>query len=121
MGYAAALALAAVFTWAGVAKLANAASTKAGFRELGLPAVAATVVPIVELALAAVLIVIPAWGAVFALALLTGFATFLALVIRSGVRAGCTCFGSVRRAPVSWRALVRNAALAALAMVALAA
>src|SRR5687767_14532082 len=118
---AAALVLAAVFVWAAGAKLANRAETERGFRELGLPAVAATLVPIVELALAIALIVIPTWGAVFALALLVGFTTFLALAIRSGVRAGCNCFGSARRTPISWTALLRNAVLALLALVALAA
>ena len=119
MSYAAALVLAAVFVHAAVAKLRDQHGTATAFRELGLPGSAATVVPIVELALAAALIVVPGWAAVVALALLAGFTTFLGLSIRAGVQAGCNCFGSARRAPVSWIELARNGLLAALAVVAL--
>jgi uncharacterized membrane protein YphA (DoxX/SURF4 family) len=115
----AALVLAVVFVRAGVAKLTDRPSTTSAFRELGLPRLAATVVPIAELILAAALIVIPGWGAVFALALLAAFTTFLTLALRAGVPAPCNCFGNARPATVSWKALARNCVLAALAVVAL--
>jgi hypothetical protein len=119
VAYGAALVLAAVFVRAAVAKLADRQATATAFGELGLPAVAATAVPLVELALAGALVVVPAWGGVFALALLAGFTAFLILAIRSGARTGCNCFGSARRGPVSWNDVLRNCVLVVLAVVAL--
>lgn len=79
VAYAAALALAAVFAWAGVAKLASRAATERAFRGLGLvaPRGFAVGVPATELALAAGLVVAPAEAAIAALAVLAGFTTFL--------------------------------------------
>jgi hypothetical protein len=119
VAYVAALVLAAVFVRAAVAKLSDRPATAVAFGELGLPAAAATVVPVVELALAGALVVVPEWGAVFALALLAGFTAFLVLAIRSGTSGGCNCFGSARRRPVSLADVLRNCVLAALAVVAL--
>jgi hypothetical protein len=119
LAYGAALALAAVFVRAAVAKLRDRPATAKGFAALGLPAVAATVVPLAELALAVTLVLVPQWGAVFALAMLAGFTAFLVLALRSGVHAGCNCFGSARQRPVSLADVVRNAVLAALAVLAL--
>ena len=119
VAYGAALVLAAVFVRAATAKLADRTATAIAFGELGLPTVAATAVPLVELALAGALVVVPEWGGVFALALLAGFTAFLVLVIRSGSRAGCNCFGSARRGPVSWNDVLRNSVLVLLAAVAL--
>ena len=119
VAYGAALVLAAVFVRAAVAKLVDRPSTATAFGELGLPAAAATAVPLVELALAGALVFVPEWGGVFALALLAGFTAFLVLAIRSGVRSGCNCFGSSRRGSVTWIDVLRNCALALLAVVAL--
>lgn len=121
VGYAAALLLAAVFARAGSAKLGTRGATEATFTALGLRRSTAVAVPLAELALAAVLVAAPGWGAALALALLAGFTTFLARGVRAGVQAGCNCFGSARRAPVSWVELARNAWLAIAAAVALSA
>jgi hypothetical protein len=121
LGYTAALVLAAVFARAGAAKLGTRGATETTFTALGLPRSAAVAVPLAELALAVALVVAPGWGAVLALALLAGFTTFLARAVRAGVRVGCNCFGSARRAPVSWVELARNAWLAAAGVVALSA
>jgi hypothetical protein len=121
IGYAAALVLAAVFTRAGVAKLGSHAATETTFSALGLPRAAAVALPIAELALAAALVLAPGWGAALALALLAGFTTFLARAVRAGVQVGCNCFGSARRAPVSWVELARNAFLTLAGFVALSA
>jgi len=121
LGYAAALVLAAVFARAGAAKLGTREATEATFTAFGLPRSAAVAVPLAELALAVALVVAPGWGAAFALALLAGFTTFLARAVRAGVQAGCNCFGSARRVPVSWVELVRNGWLAAAGVVALSA
>ena len=123
LGYLAALVLAGVFAWAGAAKLGARRRTTRTFRALGLPAPAtlAVAVPVVELALAAGLVVVPGWAAAGALALLAAFSVFLARGIRAGVDVGCGCFGSAASEPVSGVELVRNAVLAGAALVALAA
>ena len=85
---------------------------------MGLPAPEAFAigVPVLELALVVLLTVVPAAGATVALVALAGFSAVLARALRAGVTTGCNCFGSVRAAPISRADLVRNAALAALAL-----
>ena len=121
LAYAAAVLVAAVFVRAAIAKLADRPGTAMAFAELGVPAIAAVVVPMIELGLAVALVLVPGWGATFALALLAAFTTFLVLAVRSGVRAGCNCFGNARRAPVSWVDVLRNVLLAAFAIFAVSA
>jgi hypothetical protein len=108
----AAVLLAAVFAWSGVAKLVR----RPDLTRLGLPAATWWVVSLVELALAVTLLVSPAWGGVVALALLTGFTAFL--VARRGSDAGCGCFGSASTKPISNVDLARNAALLVVAAIA---
>jgi len=119
LGYAAALLLALVFFVAAVAKLRDRPGTARAFAGLGLPARAAIAAPVMELVLVAGLVLVPGWAAAAALALLAAFTTFLARAVRAGVVVPCNCFGSARRAPVSWVELLRNALLAVLAVVAL--
>ena len=116
----AAIMLAAVFLVAAVAKLRDRDGTATDFASLGLPGadLLAVAVPAVELGCAGLLVVAPGWGGVVAFALLVGFTTNLALVIRSGRVATCACFGGNSPEPVSGRHLVRNAGLAALALLA---
>lgn len=120
VSYAAALVLAAVFAWAGVAKLRAGTSTTITFTTLGLPAAGAlaTVVPLAELALAAGLVLVPGWAAVVALPVLAGFTAYLARAVRAGTVVSCGCFGSARHTPVSAVELVRNGFLALAALVA---
>jgi hypothetical protein len=108
----AALVLAAVFTWSGVAKLVR----RPDLTKLGLPAATWWVVSLVELLLAVTLLASPAWGGVAALALLAGFTAFL--VARRGGDVGCGCFGSASTKPISNVDLARNAALLAVAAIA---
>ncbi len=114
IAYAAALALAVVFSVAGVAKLRRRASTARAFAALGLasPAALAVGVPVAELALAAGLVVVPARAGIAALAVLAGFTTFLVLAMRRGEVLGCGCFGAARPAPIGSTEVVRNAVLA---------
>ncbi len=120
VAYAAALALAAVFAWAGVAKLASRAATERAFRGLGLvaPRGFAVGVPATELALAAGLVVAPAEAAIAALAVLAGFTTFLVRSLGRGEAGGCGCFGTSRPAPVSGVDVARNGLLTLAAVVA---
>lgn len=120
LSYASAVVLAAVFAWAAGAKFLHPAATVAGFAGLGIPVprVAARVVPGMEAGLAALLIVLPVWGAVSALTLLAAFTVVLVANIgRPGP--GCNCFGaSPASGPVSWVEVVRNLFLAAGAVIA---
>jgi len=119
LAYLAALSLAGVLAVAGVAKLRDRTGTVGSFRALGLPPGLATAVPVVELAVALGLVVVPSWSAAVALALLAAFTTFLARAVRDGVVAPCNCFGRAGSAPVSSVDLVRNLLLAGVAVVAL--
>lgn len=115
---AAAVALAIVFALAAIAKLRSQQSTALGFAELHLPmpSLTARLVPAVELATAALLLVRPLWGGFVAFALLVGFTAFLADLVRRGVRVPCRCFGAVSAAPTSRAALRRNAVLLVLTL-----
>ena len=110
--------LAVVFVWAAVAKLRDRPATVRAFTDAGLPApeALAVVVPVVELVLAGLLVVVPAWGATAALAVLAGFTTQLALARRRGVDVGCGCFGGTRPVPARLE-LARNAGLALIALI----
>jgi hypothetical protein len=122
VGYAAALALAAVFLIAGLAKLALRPITVENFRQLGLPrpAVFAVAVPLVEVALAVALIAYPIVGGVAALCTLAAFNALLYRRVRQGSNAPCGCIGRpTDREPVSRRELARNGGLALLAVGAL--
>ncbi len=94
-GYACAFVLAVVFAQAAVLKALRPADTTAGFAALGVPGapVMARVVPLVELGVALLLLWAPRVGGVAALVVLGVFSVVLARAIRSGVRAGCNCFG----------------------------
>ena len=120
LGYASALALAAVFVRAAAAKLARPATTATSFVSLGVPAarIAARAVPVVELLVAVALLAAPRAGALGALGLLIPFTAVLARAVRSGSPAPCNCFGAARVDPVSAVDIARNVLLAALALAA---
>jgi uncharacterized membrane protein YphA (DoxX/SURF4 family) len=126
LGGAAALVLAAVFAWAAVAKFRTPDETAASFHGLGLPAAAvlAKAVPVVELAVAAGLIVVPAATSWIALALVVAFSLVIVRAVAAGSTVTCACFGAAGAAtddtarPVSTVEVVRNAGLGALAIVA---
>jgi uncharacterized membrane protein YphA (DoxX/SURF4 family) len=122
VGTAAALALAVVLAWAGVAKAARPRGTAASFAALGVPGprVLARLVPAVEAGVALALVVRPRAGALAALVLLGLFTVVLARAVRSGTSATCACFGTAASArSVSSVELARNAGLAGLAVAAL--
>lgn len=122
LAYAAALALALLFVIAAVAKLRSPDETRHSFRQLGVPNAdqSARLVPLPELAAAALLVFVPAVGGIATLMLLAFFSTFIVSRLRAGVVAPCACFGASSAQPLSWVALARNAALAGLAMATLA-
>lgn len=114
-----AVLLAVVFAWAAGAKLAARPDTAAGFASLGLPAPEAMVWVMIglEIAIAALLVIVPGWGSLLAFAVLAGFTVFLVGLVRSGRPVSCRCFGGASTEPVSGKTLIRNGLLLALAAV----
>lgn len=121
LAQACAAVLALLFAWAAVAKVVNHRATVDAFSGLGLPAPAllAVAVPMVELAVAAGLVVRPDAVGWTAVALLAAFSAVIVRAQAHGVTSGCACFGAPSTTdPVSGADLVRNAGLAAAAIVA---
>lgn len=115
---AAALFLAAIFSWAGLAKGLRPHRTATAFSALAVPApnITARLVPAAELGLAMLLVAQPRLGGLAALTLLGVFSAWLWRAQRSGVVAGCACFGGSGTRPASPRDLVRNLMLGLLAL-----
>ena len=115
------LLLACVFSVAGVAKLADRAGSRRAVAEFGVPERLAGVVglglPVFELLVAVALIPSGSarFGALGALLLLSVFTVGIVVALRRGTQADCHCFGQLHSAPISWRTLVRNVVLAAVA------
>jgi len=110
IGYAAAVATAIIFLVAALAKLRNINKTAQEFDDLGLrhPEFFARIVPFAEIAITALLIIVPAVGAIAAMVTLAFFTTFLVGRLRKGVRAPCACFGAISNAPLGPSTIVRN-------------
>jgi peroxiredoxin len=109
-----------VFAAAGAAKLADPAGLRETAVRFGLPrtlAPAAILLPVAELAVAAMLLPARlAWaGALAALALLLVFTAAVAAQLARGRRPECNCFGAVRSRPIGPETLGRNGALLACA------
>lgn len=121
LGYASAVALAALLVIAAMAKLLSPEETERSFAALAVPnpASAARLVPLPEVAAALLLLVVPAVGGIATLMLLAFFSTFVVTRLRAGVVAPCACFGAASTAPLSWITLGRNLTMAVLAVAAL--
>ncbi|HZQ57642.1 MAG TPA: MauE/DoxX family redox-associated membrane protein [Acidimicrobiales bacterium] len=120
LGTVMAVCSAVVWALAAFGKFAHRAETAAAFSGLGLrgaPALAVAV-PAAELATAAALLVRPQVGAAIGLALLAVFTGVIVRALAHGVETGCGCFGSRRPSPLGPADVVRNALLAAFAVVA---
>jgi hypothetical protein len=121
LGQALAILLASAFALAAAAKLRDRAATGESFRGLRLPVAAALVwlVPVFEMALSVGLIVAPRAAAWMALLLIAAFTIVVVRAVAGGVQVPCACFGALSDTrPVSAREVVRNAMLAAGAVVA---
>lgn len=116
-----AIALTAVFSVAGVAKLLNRSGSRHAARSFGVPdrlaGAVALALPLAELAIA--LLLLPAatrwWAAVAALALLLAFCAAIAIAMARGKAPECHCFGQLHSAPAGWKTLARNGALVLIA------
>jgi len=115
------LVLATVFGAAGAAKVSGREGIRVTAAAFGVPAgltgPVTLALPAAELLIAAALI--PASGAALAgwaaLALLAVFSATVAISLARGRRPDCYCFGQFTAAPIGWRTLARNVALAAVA------
>ncbi|MGH2888570.1 MAG: MauE/DoxX family redox-associated membrane protein [Solirubrobacteraceae bacterium] len=117
-----AFALAALFAVAALAKLRDIAGAAEAVRDFGVPAPAARPVACstvcLEVAVAA-LVCAPVTrriGAAGAIALLVVFTGAISAAWARGERADCHCFGQLHSAPAGPRAIVRNLALIAVAV-----
>lgn len=117
LGYAAAVALAAIFALAAIAKARDLEATEQDFTALGVPRPAffARFVPIAEFSIVILLLIVPPAGAIAALVTLAFFTTFLIGRLRAGVRVPCACFGAAKARPISAVDIARNFGLMILA------
>jgi len=115
------LVLVAALGVAGFAKLLDPQGSRTAAKAFGVPerltGVVAVGLPIVELAVAVLLL--PAatrwYAAIAALVLLLAFCAAIARVMARGETPDCHCFGALHSAPTSWRTLARTGLLTALA------
>jgi uncharacterized membrane protein YphA (DoxX/SURF4 family) len=113
--------LAAVFAVAGIGKLIDLAGSRRAMQEFGLPAaaadVAARVLPLLELAVAAGLLIDPMarYAALVGLVLLFLFTAGVLRVTSQGRTPDCHCFGQLHSEPAGPSTIVRNVLLGALA------
>jgi peroxiredoxin/uncharacterized membrane protein YphA (DoxX/SURF4 family) len=120
---AAQLLLAAVFAFAGVAKLFDLPGSRRALVEFGVPERAAPVagllLPLAELAIAVGLVLHPTarWAGLAAFILLLAFIGGIANAMRRGRAPDCNCFGQVHSAPAGRSTLARNGVLAVLAAI----
>ena len=115
------LALAGVFSVAGLGKLADRAGSRRALIDFGVPAVLATglgiLLPLMELGLAVALL--PAatawWAAGGILVLLALFVGGIGIHLARGRRPACHCFGQLSSGPIGWKTIARDLVLGALA------
>jgi thiol-disulfide isomerase/thioredoxin len=116
------LVLAAVFLFAGLAKLGDLAGSRRTMADFGIPIrVAAhfgTVLPILEIGVAVSLIATWTawWGAIACVLLLFGFSMAVVFNLLRGRAPACRCFGQFSSAPIGWSTVARNVGLLAAAV-----
>jgi uncharacterized membrane protein YphA (DoxX/SURF4 family) len=111
--------LGAVLVVSGVLKFAAPQQWRAQSGALGVPGFVATIVPIAELVVGALLVAQIARRpvAVVAGAMLSAFTALLVVHLSQGRRPPCACFGALSTRPISWLDVARNAVFVALAFV----
>lgn len=116
----ASIVLGAAFVVAGASKLAAGPRWPAQARELGGPPAAIKVLPWIELAIGASLVVQIGgpWPALVAIALLLAFSGLIVMRLRTGRRPPCACFGAWSASPIGVTHLLRNAGLIVLGVLA---
>jgi hypothetical protein len=122
-GVVAAILLGAAFVVAGASKLAAGTAWRAQAAGLGAPVWSVGPLPWVELVLGSILISNLARrpAAIVALGLLLAFSSLVIARLREGSHPPCACFGAWAARPLGPGHLLRNGALAVLAIIAAAA
>jgi methylamine dehydrogenase accessory protein MauD len=111
------LLLSAIFSVAGIAKLADRLGTRKAIEQFGSPdslsGPLSLALPATELAIAVLLLPLSTawWGACAALALLLIFVGVIGINMALGRTPDCHCFGQLHSEPVGWRTLLRNGLL----------
>lgn len=115
-----AFALALVFAVAATSKALNPKATSREFSQLKVPApqLVARMIPVVELATVAGLLLRPRYGAVVAVILLVSFTVVIAASLHAGRSVSCGCLGALSQEPISHLTVVRNVGLIAMAVAA---
>ncbi len=117
----ASIVLGVVVLVAGASKIAAGPEWPVQARGLGAPAITIPLVPWIEIAIGAVLVVQiarPA-AAAAAIALLAVFTALIVMQLAQGRRPPCACFGAWSAKPLGAGHVARNAALIALGVLAL--
>ena len=115
----ASIVIGGAFLVSGGAKVAAGRAWPVQARALGAPAVAIPLVPWLEIvvgALSCAQVARPVPAAI-ALLMLAAFSALIIVRLVQGRHPPCACFGPWSAKPLSWRHLVRNAVLAAVALV----
>lgn len=122
MATIASVLLGVAFLVAGGSKLAAGPSWPEQAHGLGAPTLAVPVLPWLELALGAVLVVQlePVAAGTSSLVLLGAFTALIVRRLAQGRHPPCACFGAWSAKPLGWGHVARNLALAALAVVTIA-
>ncbi len=117
------IGLAAIFALGAIAKLADRRGTRSTLVEFGLPsglaALGQIALPAVELAIAVLLLPIATarWGGLAAAGTLLAFSGAMARLLALGEHPECNCFGQLHSAAIGRGSLLRNLALAMVAVV----
>ena len=120
-GIVASIVVGIAFVVAGASKVAAGKQWPATAREMGAPAFTIPIVPWVELAVGATLLVqiaVP-YPAIAALVLLVAFTALILIRMSGGDRPSCACFGAWSAEPISRIHVIRNTILMALAVLAM--
>ena len=119
LGVIASVILGGVMCVAGGSKIAMGNRWPVEAQALGAPQSIAPIVPWIEIALGALLIVQlkPEVIGALSLALLVAFTLLIVRQLQKGHRPVCACFGSWSSKPLSWQHVARNAGFIALAVI----
>lgn len=119
LGVIASVILGAVMCVAGGSKIAMGGRWPVEAQALGAPKAIAPIVPWIEIAFGALLIVqiAPEIVGSLALGILFIFTLLIARQLQIGHRPVCACFGSWSSKPLSWQHVARNVGFIALAVI----
>jgi len=119
LGVIASIILGGVMCVAGGSKIAMGDRWPVEAQALGAPKLIAPIVPWIEIALGALLIVQlkPEIVGALSVALLVAFTLLIMRQLQKGERPVCACFGSWSSKPLSWNHVARNAGFIALAVI----